>query len=265
MKKLHILLLWIVPSLLLLGSACVEQEVVYPNQGDSLNAAFSVASKAVIVKSSDGGVLTVDIVRGNLIDTDADVGISLTTGADVPASANFRLASNTVHFAKGEKQKTIPINYDFNGLDLFETYPVTLSFTDPKQGPLYGANATSTLQVKREVILVYEDYGIGEFDSEFFDEVWDVEVEKAQGAPYFILKDCYFTGYPIEFVLTKDLKKVDEFKPKQPIGYVHPSYGMVSVSLVDYYISGKTVHFLLSFTIPDGRTFGNFEEIVTLP
>lgn len=266
MKK--ILLYISIISVMFFGYACSELDSDLADQGDKVNAAFPVATSSLEVKSTDGGTLKVKVVRGNTR-SDADVGITLKTGEGVPASANFRLASNTVHFAKGENTAEIAVNYAFDELEPFQTYPIEFSFTDANQGPLYGALATTKLNVRREV--VYSDYGVGQFVSEFFEQGWSVELQKADGAAYFIMKDCYVEGYPIYFALNQEMNQVIEFDEKQETGYVEAGLGMVSVSLLNYSISGKEVTFRLRFYIPDGRYFnspdgtGTYKEVITLP
>jgi hypothetical protein len=245
---------------------CSEQEVVYPDQGNNLNAAFSNATVNAEVEDSDGGIIKVEIVRGNLLNTEAVVGITLTVGSDVPSAANIGLAENTVRFAPGESRKEIRINYNIDALEFFETYPVTLSFTDPAQGPIYGANETSTVKISRKfdkASLVYEDYGIGHFSSEFFEEDWDVELQKAQGAPYFLVKDLYVNGFDIEFVMNKALNQITEFGDQQT-GYVHPTYGMISAHVVSASVAGKVIALSIQYYVSAG-SFGTFNETLTLP
>jgi hypothetical protein len=256
-----------IPILLFVGNACSEQEVVYPDQGNNLNAAFSKASINTEVEAADGGIIKVEIVRGNLLDTEATVGIKLTLGEDIPAGANIRLAQNTVQFAKGENRKEVLINYNIEGLEFFKTYPVTLSFSDSNQDPIYGANATSTVNISRK--LIYEDYGDGVFTSTFF-EVADigsnpktVKIQKAQGAPYFLVKDLFINGYDIKFVLNDDLTQVVEFVDQQT-GYVDSSYGMISARLMSASISGKTISFSIRYYVTAGN-WGNFAETLVLP
>lgn len=250
-----------------MGSACNEQEVVYPDQGNNLNAAFSKATINTEVEAADGGIIKVEIVRGNLLDTEVAVGIKLTLGENVPAEANIRLSQNTVQFAKGENRKEVVIDYDIEGMEFFKTYTLTLSFSDSNQGPLYGANATSTVNISRK--LIYENYGDGFFTSTFF-EAEDigsnpktVKIQKAQGAPYFLVKDLFIDGYDIKFVLNDNLTQMVEFVDQQT-GYVDSSYGMISARLMSASISGKTISFTIRYYVSAG-SFGNFVETLVLP
>lgn len=268
MKKIHILLLLLIPIVLGTGNSCKEHEVVYPNQGNSPNAAFAKGEINQEIEVADGGTYKVEIVRGNLLETEATIGITLTTGKDVPAETNFRLAENSVLFAKGENRKEVAILYNIEAMELFNKYPIILSFTDPLQGPIFNANATVTVNFTRK--LLYEDIGDGIFTSSFFDEEdlganpKTVKVQQAEGgAPYFWVKDMYVNGYDIKFILNKDLTAVVEFE-NQITGLVHSTYGMISAQLMESSISGNTIILIIRYYVNAGR-FGDFRETLLLP
>ncbi|MDR3327725.1 MAG: hypothetical protein LBT04_06340 [Prevotellaceae bacterium] len=176
-----------------LGFACSEEGNEYLNQGSSLNAAFVKATIDAGVKEETGGSIAIEVARGNLLDKEVDAGITLTIGADAPAAANFHLASPIAHFAAGAGTAIVTLNYDFDGLEFYQTYPLTLSFTDTNDNPLYNGYATCKVNVSR--LCAFEtDLATGDYDvvSEDWAFEGELNLEADPQDPYKI----YVNGYP---------------------------------------------------------------------
>lgn len=241
MKK--VLLYISIISVMFFGYACSELDSDIADQGTSPNASFPNASVSFEVVSSEGGKVTVQVIRGN-VKTAADVGLTLTLASDIPSSAGFKLAQSTVSFPQGENTALATIEYDFDALELFKTYKLTLSFTDPAQGPLYGARATTTVNVALK--LVYEDYMKGKYTSNLFPTLGivdkEVMVQKAAGANYFKIVDPYRADYPLYFVMNGDRTDLEEFDI-QELGVSSSTYGMIYINVIGFGISGNVMSF----------------------
>jgi hypothetical protein len=119
------------------------------------------------------------------------------------------------------------------------------------------------MQITAQRKLTFESLGIGSFTSEFYEDSWPVDVYKAQEADYYRIANCYFNTYHIDFTMSGSIV---EFV-KQPMGYNHSTYGMVSWDprfMNENNIDGKKVVFVVAFTV-DAGSFGKFYEELIMP
>lgn len=238
-------------GIIFFSTSCSEFEPDLASQGDNTNAVFADETSAVEVMSTEGGKFSVQVDRGNTSRAE-DVGVKLTV-KDAPAGINFRLASNSASFAQGEGSTTVDVLYDYDAMEFFETYTIELSFTDASQGPVFGGNATTTVNVTKK--LQYSNYVTAKFTSGFTATTADffgtpivdkeVTIQKADGANYFIIVDPYANNHPLYFVMNDDRTEISEFN-RQTIGVSNASYGMVSFGLVSYTIDKDNNQLILT-------------------
>jgi hypothetical protein len=76
---------------------------------------------------------------------------------------------------------------------------------------------------------VWEYLGEGVYTSWLFGS-WTQPVYRGEGTQLYKLPGCIAEGYDIEFELTEDGQHLAKAIAKQETGYVHSSYGMISIS-----------------------------------
>jgi len=255
---------YITTIILLLGLfASCNQDQIKPfidgNDIGTLGAAFRSTILSYNLKESDNGVVKVLINRGNPAEA-LPVHISIVGDP----TGLFTLKDNFVHFAEGQESAYVEVKYDFTKVAPATKYTFTLSITDDS---VLSRSKVKSIKVDAMLPLIFEDFGVGVFDSEFWEEAWDQPVLRANISStlnFYRLNDCYFAGYPIEF-------KVDAGQmiiAQQNIGWEYSAaYGFVYVRPVTVQISGKDHIFVSQFVLPAaGLAFGGtFRECFTMP
>ncbi len=172
----------------------------------------------------------------------------------------FTPQKSTFDFADGENKAYLKFTYpninNFGG----EKYTIDVSITDENQVS-YGGFKTMKIAAQRK--LTFQSLGTGTFTSEFFEDSWPQEVQKAAEADYYRLPNCYYTGYPIEFTINNNVVSF----AKQAMGYVSSTYGMTSWD--PRYANectkvGKKITFVVDFRVAAG-SFGVCNEVLDLP
>ena len=240
-------------SILFFAVSCEQERVIY-DPGSRVEASFPSNIVRYSMTPEDNNQFTVEMWRGN---TNSAVSVPVTiTGA----TSTFTPEKSQFDFAAGENKAYLKFTYDnlnnFGG----ETYNISITITDPEHVS-YGG--TKTLAVSAQRRLTFQSLGTGYFYSEFFDEGWPQPVQKALEAEYFRLPNCYYNGYHIEFSVTDG----SIVFAKQPMGYVHSVYGMVSwtPTYLSYCeINGKNYTFVVDFRV-DAGSFGGYYEELTMP
>jgi hypothetical protein len=103
---------------------------------------------------------------------------------------------------------------------------------------------------------------VASFQSQFFSDTWDVEVEAVPNISYYNVLDMYDTGYNIRLTVAADGKTVTV--AKQP-AWVHQTYGVASVEGTGTF-DGKVFKLALKHTVSAGTFSPNpASEIITLP
>lgn len=230
---------------------------------DGVNAAFASTVQVVEMVAADQGKILIPVYRGGNPAAEAEVELALTLDASVPAGT-FALQSNKVKFPAGESETMAVITYaDINALSPSATYKMTLTIANEEQlSPSKVEAITVTAQRK----LTYSVIGTGTFESEFWEDSWTVNVEKAVEADVYRIKNCYFDGYPLIFAVASN-NSISFVK--QEIGYTHSTYGKVSFMMptATYanqpYKEGKVFYLYGRFVVNAG-SFGTFLEKLTL-
>lgn len=249
MKKILLLAI----GILFLASACEPERTIY-KLGDGVEASFPSTIVKYMMVASDNNKFQVEMWRGNTKNA-ASIPVTITGTA-----GKFTPSKQAFDFAAGENKSIITFTYDditkFGG----EAYNIKLTITNDADVSK-GGNKAITVTAQRK--LTFQTIGTGTFTSEFFEESWPQVVQKAAEANYYRLPDCYYKNYPIEFTL--DNGKIGF--AKQPMGYNHSSYGMVSWDpryLAECEVNDKELLFVVAFVV-DAGSFGGYYEILDMP
>lgn len=240
-------------AVMLTVAAC-EQDKTYYVLSDKVEASFPSTIVNYQMVTEDGNKIIVELWRGNTKGS-ASVPVSITNNTN----GVFTPEKELFNFADGEN--TAYLTFSYPNINQFggEKYQIILTLDDELVAPS-GINKM-TISAQRK--LTYKSIGTGTFSSEFFEESWPQEVLKAEEANFYRLPDCYSNGYPIEFSIQDD--KINF--AKQPTGYVHSSYGMVSWDpryLANCEINGKKLTFVAAFVVNAG-SFGGYYEVLDMP
>lgn len=249
MKKILLLAI----GILFLASSCEPERTIY-KLGDGVEASFPSTLVKYLMVASDNNQFQVEMWRGNTKNAaSVPVTITGTAGKFTPSKQSF-------DFAAGENKATI--NFTYTSLTSFggEAYNIKLTITDDANVSK-GGNKAITVTAQRK--LTFTSLGTGTFTSEFFEEAWPQVVEKAAEANFYRLPDCYYKGYPISFTLDNGVIGF----AKQPMGYNHASYGMVSWDPrypAECSVDGNVLTFATAFVV-DAGSFGKFFEVLEMP
>lgn len=250
----NILYLTTIICLLFVASACEQKQEVY-ELTDKVEASFpsTIVNYQMVV--ADGNKIVVEMWRGNTKGA-ATVPVTITD----KTGGVFTPEKNQFDFADGEAKAYLTFSYPdltaFGG----EKYEVEIVITDENQ---VSPTGKAKIKVSAQRKLTFKSLGKGTFTSEFYGESWPQEVQKAEEADYYRLPDCYEKGYHIEFSVANG--KISF--AKQPMGWKHSSYGMVSWDprfLDNCEISGKTYTFAVAFVV-DAGSFGGYFEVLEMP
>ena len=195
-------------------TSCIDK-YEYDGVGEQDPGAF-ISADATTLKyaAEDEQILTFTLQRTN---SDAAENISLTCD-----NSKFQVPSS-VSFAAGESKKSVSVPFSILG---GTTENVTISVAQ-ESATVYGVSQM-IFNITRD--FVWEYLGEGVFTCWLFGESWPQPVYRGEGTQLYKLKDCIAEGFDIEFELTEDGQHLAKAIATQQTGYVHPSYGMISVT-----------------------------------
>ena len=223
----------------------------YEGPGEQDPGAFiSVDATAKKYAAEDEQILPLTLIRTN---SEAAESVNLTCDnphVQVPSSVNF---------AAGESKKEINIPFGIMG---GTTEEVTIAVA-PESATVYGISNV-TFSITRH--FVWEYLGEGVYSCWFFGESWPQPVYRGEGTQLYKLPDCIATGYDITFELSADGQHLAGPIAKQETGYVHSSYGMVSVegAADDIKREGNVIYLPMKYTVSAG-SFGADYDVLELP
>ena len=170
-------------------------------------------------------------------------------------NAHFQVPSS-VNFSADESKKTINIPFAILG---GTTEEVTISVAD-ESATVYGIK-TVKFTITRD--FVWEYLGEGVYSCWLFGEAWPQPVYRGEGTQLYKLKDCIAKGYDITFELTEDGQHLLKPIAKQETGYVHSSYGMVSVegAASDIKREGNVINLPMKYTVSAGSFGANYDTL----
>ncbi|AHW61578.1 hypothetical protein SAMN05444285_11778 [Draconibacterium orientale] len=262
MKKIQLALLVFVLSL----AACDQDNIGELYETDAYVAFSTEIVPANILTAENNYSVNVQIARSNLnAPTTAQVSLEMNENIE----GVFDLESTSVSFAEGEGTayaKIVPL-VDISQIDVSKVYEFNLTLTGDNVSEFY-----SQTTYRASFLLTFEPVGTGTFSSEFRENEWTVQVEKALEADVYKIIDCYAEGYDIMFSVDAEN---NVFYATQLTGYIDPDYGMVTLEMPDseepdsYYMgepyrNGNTIYLLGRFTV-DAGSYGHWYEVLTLP
>jgi len=228
----------------------------YEGPGEQDPGAFiSVDATSIKYAAEDAQILKLTLIRTNV---GAAENINLT--CDNP---HFQVPSS-VSFSADEAKKTLEIPFAILG---GTTEEVTISVAD-ESATVYGVK-TATFTITRD--FVWEYLGEGIFSCWLFGQAWPQPVYRGEGTQLYKLPDCIAEGYDITFELSEDGQNLKSLT-KQETGYVHPSYGMISVGRatddddnpLDIVRDGNVIYLPTKYTVSAG-SFGDNYDALELP
>jgi hypothetical protein len=148
------------------------------------------------------------------------------------------------------------------------TEQVTVSVAK-ESATVYGVSEL-TFTITRDFVWLY--VGEGVYTSWLFGESWPQPVYRGDGTQLYKLTDCIATGYDIQFELTEDGQHLAKAIAKQETGYVHSSYGMVSIQSgvdanknpYDIVRDDNIIKLPVSYVVNAG-SFGTNYDVLELP
>jgi hypothetical protein len=247
-------------------AACDQDNIGELYETDVYVAFSTEIVPANILTAENNYSVNVPIARSNLnVPTTAQVSLEMNENIE----GVFDLESTSVSFAEGEGTayaKIVPL-VDISQIDVSKVYEFNLTFTGDNVSEFY-----SQTTYRASFLLTFEPVGTGTFSSEFRENEWTVQVEKALEADVYKIIDCYAEGYDIMFSVDAEN---NVFYATQLTGYIDPDYGMVTLEMPDseepdsYYMGepyrdGNTIYLLGRFTV-DAGSYGHWYEVLTLP
>lgn len=223
----------------------------YDGRGEQDPGAFlSVDATTLKYSAEDAQILKLTLMR-TTVGTAEDIKLTCD-------NAHFQVPSS-VNFSADESKKTINIPFAILG---GTTEEVTISVAD-ESATVYGVK-TVTFTITRD--FVWEYLGEGVYSCWLFGEAWPQPVYRGEGTQLYKLKDCIAKGYDITFELTEDGQHLLKPIAKQETGYVHSSYGMVSVegAASDIQREGNVIYLPMKYTVSAG-SFGAKYDTLELP
>lgn len=213
-------------------------------------AFLSVDATTLKYAAEDAQILKLTLMRTNV---GAAEDVKLTCD-----NAHFNVPSS-VSFSADEAKKTIDIPFAILG---GTTEQVTISVAE-ENATVYGVKS-ATFTITRD--FVWEYLGTGVYQCWLFGETWEQDVYRGEGTQMYKLPDCIAKGYDIIFELTEDGQHLLKPIAKQETGYVHPSYGMVSVegAADDIQRDGNVIALPMEYTVSAG-SFGAKYDYLALP
>lgn len=261
MKKNSILFLL---SLVFVLASCDNENVgALYDDGGVTKYAFASAKHNVDMVVEQAGVIAVPVYRTT---TKGASSVSVSMTASEAVAAVFSIDNTSVTFKDGEAVAYVNVLYP----DI-ETVSPTTSFTFKitiADEAVVSPAKIKEVEVKTGRKLTYEAFGVGVFESEFFEEAWEQPILKAKEGEVYKLPGLYAANYDFVFAINADNTIT---VGKQETGYKSATYGMVSFDpntsagvVIGSTKDGKEITFKGRFTVAAG-SFGTFAEVLTLP
>ncbi len=250
MKNIFIIILGLAVALF----SCDQENMgtLYEPESPYVSFSSSVVSGNVL-STENGFSVNVQLVRSDL-STAASAEVALEMNEDIEGV--FDLESTTVSFEEGKGKAYVKIvpTVDPSSIDPTKTYVFNLTITSENASELYN---TTTYKASFK----YTPIGTGNFQSEFFETSWAVEIEKLEvgNKVLYKAKNLYETGYNITIVTEGENVTVN-----LQTAWYHGDYGDIYVAGSGT-VSGKVITMVLDHHVPELGSFGEYTEVLTLP
>jgi len=257
MKNIFNLTVLLLVAIIGLNSCDQKVERELYDEGGPLGYSFYQKNIETVFSLEDNGKIDIKVTRSNAA---AASSVPITFKE---STGNFTMPTPSASFEAGKYETTVSINYVLQNLNPSLRYSMTLQIPSDQR----SFSSDSILTITGNMQLTWEKYGSGTFESEFFEESWDQDLQVAKESPnLFRLPGCYYNGYNLLFTLNADNSIT---YATQQMGYNHPSYAMTSwamptaTSTVQPYKDGNKFYFVPRFTVSAG-SFGQFLEVLTI-
>lgn len=257
MKKIFKYAYVALAGLLVLNLTSCKNEYEYDGPGAQDPGAFiSVESTSLKYAADAEQVLNFKLIRTDSVNAED---ISLTCDNN-----KFQVPSS-VSFSAGEGSKTVSVPFNITG---GTTEEVTISVAE-QSATVYGVGSAK-FTITRD--FVWKLLGEGVYTCWLFGQAWPQPVMRAEGTNRYKLPDCIAVGYDINFELTDDGQHLAAPIAKVETGYVHSSYGMVSVeggtdsdgNPYDIAVEGNIIYLPMKYTVSAG-SFGVDYDSIEMP
>lgn len=209
----------------LLFSACGSEDIVRepsPAQNpSSSNVYFSKDNNSNIVLGVTDTSFDIIIEREK-----ADQPLTVPITVENPYPAGIFELPTSVTFAAGESSKTLTV--PVKDIELMKQYRIALALPSDQTKPYTVQDVYPRLDlgVLKED---YAPYSEGTFTSAMFGASWPQLMEYSPSTKNYRLPDLIEVGYDYLFTVAEDGTITQVPKTKVASGYMHPSYGMISM------------------------------------
>ncbi len=248
-KKINIIIL----GLGLLLTACKDDEIVRESSPvanpNSTNVFFSDKNNVAPILSKDSTSFEVIIDREK---TSQAQTVNLTVESSYDDSV-FQVPSS-VSFAAGEASKVVKVPVQ---MELMKKYHIAIIIDGDQTKPYI----TQAVYPRIDLNVLKEDYVLfseGTFTSSMFKASWSQNMQYSPALKAYRLKGLIEVGYDYVFSVAEDGAITQIPKTANESGYMHPSYGMMSVQAQDgskFDKATDTYIFMLKYTVSAG-SFG---------
>lgn len=253
-------------------TACDYEDDYVPGSAENTSSTvvfFPETAKTSITLGPDDTAFTVTIAREDATEATE---IPLQVGTN---SSRYFTIPRSVKFEAGETETEIEISTSEN-FPMFEAHNISLTLPENCR-VLYDGDADRSYQVLLNVIKEdYVPYAKGMFYTDFLSGMFETELEYEMILEYSPLLDNYRLadpwyvsptyceeGYNLTFKWDKDDTNAVTFdKAKYEMGFLHPSYGMVTANAQQavYRPANQQFLFLFEFTVGAGSFGTGIEE-----
>ncbi|WP_167605285.1 hypothetical protein [Maribellus sediminis] len=251
MNKIYLLLMLFALAL----ASCDQDNIgtIYEPDGPYVSFATSVVPDNVLSADNNFSVNCV-LVRSDLKGS-ATANIELEMNADIEGV--FALENNSVTFEDGKGTayvKIVPL-VSPDQLDPTKAYVFNLTITSDNASELFNT-ATYKAGFKFDYV------GTANFNSEFFEDIWDVEVYKlvVGSKTLYKLKELYDVGIDVTVIVENNIITIEE-----QVGWYSNTYESDVHVLGSGTMSGKVLTMTIEHLIPDLGSYGEYNEVLTLP
>lgn len=147
-------------------------------------------------------------------------------GTEAPGREFISLDTNTIEFADGENTAGIKLNINLLQLDYLTKAKTRIELTESESSTLSTFGKSSLiLSLSRKPTWTQME-GKGVYVSQFLGTEKEVVIQKAEEAPFYIIKDCYVANGDIRV----DLDKNGNATIEQQKAFRHETYGIVYIA-----------------------------------
>lgn len=261
MKKNSILFLL---SLIFVLASCDNENVgALYDDGGVTKYAFSSAKHNVDLVVEQAGIVAVPVYRTT---TKGASTVDVVFTANEAVAALFSLDNSTISFKDGESVAYANVIYpDIETLSPTSVFSFKIAIVD---SAIVSPTFINEVEVKAGRKLTYESFGVGNFESEIFEQAWEQPILKAKEGEVYKLSGLYAANYDFIFAINAD--NTVTFG-KQETGSVDSTYGMMSFDpntsagvVIGSSKEGNVITLKGRLTVAAG-SFGTFTEVLTLP